>query len=348
MSLKLFHRAFHWEYWPSSMLYVPNLPYAFYLAAKAKHAAFFSAANPSLKSSGNGTESKFCTIQLVPEKFRPKTILHAANSKLENTLFELKNTTINYPIIVKPDVGFRGLLVKKVETEQELVSYLKKYPVDIIIQEYVEFKNECGIFYTRNPNVKKGKISSITLKKFLTVIGDGSKSLKDLIVHHKRASLYKTLIFEIHENSLADVPKKGEEIILSVIGNHSKGTQFLNGNHLISKSLEETFDQISEAIPGWYYGRIDLKYNDFTELENGKNFKVLEINGIIAEPTHIYDSKQSSYFKALKAIRSHWKSLYYISITNHLEHKIPYKSAKVFLSEMFQLRAYTKHLKSIQ
>lgn len=61
------------------MFYIPNLPYAFYLAAKAKHAAFFSAANPSIKSSGNGTESKFTTLGLIPDKYKPKSILHVAN-----------------------------------------------------------------------------------------------------------------------------------------------------------------------------------------------------------------------------------------------------------------------------
>lgn len=228
-----------------------------------------------------------------------------------------------------------------------MLNFIKNHPLDIVIQEFIAFKNECGIFYSRNPSEEKGKITSITLKKFLCITGDGYSTIQELILSDKRAILYFDILSEIHQNNLKNIPKKGEEIQLSVIGNHSKGTQFLNGNHLISKELEQTFDDLSKTIPGWFYGRIDLKYNDFKELEKGKNFKILEINGIIAEPTHIYDAEKSSYFEALKAIREHWKSLYEIATTNHQIHKVPYKSSKKFISEMFELRAYTKKVNAL-
>lgn len=326
---------------------MPNLPYAFYLAAKAKHPAFFSAANPSIKSSGNGTESKFATLALIPNKFKPKSILHIAGEPIEKTLENLSNTNIEFPLIVKPDIGFRGLLVKKLNDKNELINYLKKYPLHTVIQEFIDYENECGIFYSRNPNEEKGKITSITLKKFLKVTGDGKTTLKELILKDKRAKLYSDILFEIHDENLYKVLNEGEIIKLSVIGNHSKGTQFLDGNHLISKKLVNTFDNLSKAIPGWFYGRIDLKYNTFKQLEEGVDFKVLEINGIIAEPTHIYDASTSSYFKALKAIRTHWKSLYNIATINHNQHKVPYKSSRKFIEEMFELKAYTKKVTTL-
>jgi hypothetical protein len=268
-----------------------------------------------------------------------------ANSSISNTFLNVQKEEINYPLIVKPDIGFRGLLVQIINSENELESYLKKYTINIIIQEFINYKNECGIFYYRNPNQEKGVISSITLKKFLIVFGDGISTLKHLILADNRAKLYVDLLTKIHENKINLIPKKNEKILLSVIGNHSKGTQFLNGNHLISKKLEATFDALNKRIPGWFYGRIDIKYNDFTDVENGSDFKILEINGIIAEPTHIYDAQNSSYFKALKAIRTHWKSLYEVSIANHNQYKIPYKSSRKFIAEMFELRAYTKKIK---
>ncbi len=340
-------RFTNWEYWPSSMFYIPNLPYAFYLAAKAKHSAFFSAANPCIKSSGNGTESKYETIKLIPEEYRPKTIFVEATTDFNLVVNLLREKKISYPIIAKPDIGFRGLLVKKILSESALKAYLKKYPIDIIIQEFLDYKNECGIFYLKKPNQKQGKISSITLKKFLSVVGDGEKSIKELILSDNRACRYIDLFSEIHQEGLTKIPVKGEEIKLTSIGNHSKGTQFLCGRNLISPKLEQTFDTLSNHIKGWHYGRIDIKYNSFKELEAGVNFKILEINGIISEPTHIYDSDNYSYFQALKAIRTHWKSLYEIATANHKENKVKYKSAKEFIQEMFELRAYTKRIKSL-
>ena len=87
------------------MFYVPNLPYAFYLAAKAKHSAFFSAVNPSIKSSGNGTESKYQTLQLVPEKFKPKSVLHTYNSNLEDTQISIHWIYLQLDII-KPSTEY--------------------------------------------------------------------------------------------------------------------------------------------------------------------------------------------------------------------------------------------------
>ena len=335
----------NWEHWPSAMFYIPNLPYAFYLALRAKHLTFFSATNPCIKSSGNGTESKYETILLVPEKHRPKSVLVKATTKFKDVLFAIDQQQIAFPLIAKPDVGFRGLLVQKIASEEELKNYLEKYPINIIIQEFLDYENECGVFYHRNPSENSGQISSLTLKHFLSVTGDGISSLKELILADDRAKLYLDLFTEIHKEKLASIPKKNEIIKLTAVGNHSKGTQFINGNHLISKKLISTFDQLSKSIPGWYYGRVDLKYNTFEELENGTDFKVLEINGIIAEPTHIYDSENYTYLKALKAIRTHWKSLFNIATTNHTLFNTPYKNPFHFLNEIIVLKKYTKKIK---
>lgn len=329
------------------MFYVPNLPYAFYLALRAKHSAFFSAANPCIKSSGNGTESKYDVIQLVPEKYRPKSILVTPNSTFSETLSKIEISKILFPLIAKPDIGFRGLLVKKINNKTELKSYLEKYPIDIIIQEFLDFKNECGVFYHRNPNDKKGKITSLTLKHFLSVIGDGKSSLKKLISEDNRAKLYIDLFSSIHKEKMENIPLKDEQVKLTAIGNHSKGTQFINGNHLISHKLEEVFDNLSNSIPGWYYGRIDLKYNSFKELEDGINFKILEVNGILAEPTHIYDAQKTTYLKALKSIRTHWKQLSKIAIYNHKVKNVPYRTTIGLLKDVRKLKKYTKYISKL-
>ena len=336
-----------WEHWPSAMFYLPNLPYAFYLAFKAKHLAFFSAANPCIKSSGNGTESKYETILLVPEKHRPKSVLIKPKTDFKTVCKNIKNQKINFPLIAKPDVGFRGLLVEKITTKEALKNYLEKYSIDIIIQEFLDYKNECGIFYHRNPKDDSGKISSLTLKRFLSVTGDGTSTLKELILADERAKLYIELFSKIHQDKLTEIPIKNKVIKLTAVGNHSKGTQFINGNHLISDKLTDTFDKLSKSIPGWYYGRVDLKYNTFKELEEGIDFKILEINGIIAEPTHIYDSQNYTYLKALKAIRTHWKSLFNIAITNHKNFNTPYKDSLSFLNEILLLKKYTKKIKRL-
>tara|TARA_R110001592_G_scaffold63512_2_gene194431 strand:+ start:13205 stop:14206 length:1002 start_codon:yes stop_codon:yes gene_type:complete len=328
------------------MFYIPNIPFAFFHAIKAKNLVFYTAVNPSIENSGIGTESKYKTMQLIPEKYSPITVFHKADSSIIETIKKVNECSISYPLIAKPDIGFRGLLVKKIRTEKELKKYLEKYPIDILIQEFLTEKKECGIFYLRFPGNQTGKITSITLKDFPFVIGDGKRTIKELILSDKRAKHYIDIIKCDNAISLKNILNKGEKLQLSYVGNHSKGTQFINGNHLISKKLEETITTLNKQVDGWFYGRIDLKYNAFEDLENG-NFKILELNGILAEPTHIYDASKTNYLQALKEMRVHWKQLYKIARINHDQKDIPYRSTIGLLKDVSRLKKYTKSIKKL-
>ncbi len=348
MKFPNYKKFLNWEYWPSYMFYLPVIPYACYLALKARSFGFFSAVNPVIEGSGNGLESKYNTVQLLPEKYKPKTIYIKIDDKTPTILTKLKTNTINFPLIIKPDIGFRGLLVKKINSEKELLEYIKKYnSINLIIQEFIDSKNECGIFYHRIPGKKTGKITSITLKKYLTVVGNGSSSIIELIENDDRAKKYKDLISELNKDKLHTIPQQNEEIVLNIIGNHSKGTQFINGNHLISKELTNFFDSLSNSIKGWYYGRIDIKYNSFDELIKGENFKIIEINGVISEPTHIYDALKGSYFDALKAIKDHWKLIYIIGVKNKKLNNERFTNLKYLINIYFNYKKYLKKVSEL-
>lgn len=325
------------------MFYIPNIPFAFYHALKAKNLVFYTAVNPTIENSGIGTESKYQTMQLIPKEYLPITIFHKANSCIKETLNEVTKQNITYPLIAKPDIGFRGLLVKKIASEKELKSYIEKYPIDILVQEFLTEKKECGIFYLRFPDNKSGKITSITLKDFLHIVGDGKHTIKELVLLDKRAKNYIEIIESNTAIGLETIIKKGEKIQLSDIGNHSKGTQFINGNYLISSKLETTINNLNKQIDGWFYGRIDVKYNTFEDLENG-DFKILELNGILAEPTHIYDASKTNYLQALKEMRVHWKQLYKIARINHDQKNVPYRSTIDLLKDVKKLKKYTKNI----
>lgn len=338
----------NWEYWPTYMFYVPVIPYALYLALKSRSFGFFSAVNPAIEGSGNGFESKYDTVQLIPEKFRPQTIYINIGEKIENILPKLTPNNLKFPLIIKPDVGFRGLLVKKINSENELSEYINNYnSIPLLLQEFIEFKNECGIFYHRIPGEKTGTITSITLKKYLTVIGNGISSLLELIKNDTRAKIYVSLISELNKNKLHTIPEKGEEVLLNCIGNHSKGTQFINGNQLINNELTLFFDDLNRTIDGWYFGRVDIKYNNFDELIKGENLKIIEINGIISEPTHIYDSSNGTYFEALKAIKNHWKIIYLIGIKNNKLNNVNFTNLGYLINMYFKYKKYLKKVSAL-
>lgn len=348
MGISHLKKITNWEYWPSYMFYVPLLPYAFYLAIKARSFGFFSAVNPSIEGSGNGLESKYKTLQLLPQKYCPKTIYVTKGENLKEIVPKLTSNNIQFPLIIKPDIGFRGLLVTKIKDQNELATYLKKYnSINLIIQEFIEYKNECGLFYYRIPGEKSGTITSITLKKYLTVIGNGNSTILSLIMNDERAKYYFKLITELNKDRLKIIPKNNEEIILNIIGNHSKGTQFINGNHLISSQLTDFMDELNDDIKGWFYGRIDIKYHNFDELLLGKNMKIIEINGVISEPTHIYDASKGNYLMALKSIKNHWKIIYLIGIKNNKINKVSFTNLNYLISLYFNYKKYLKKVKTL-
>lgn len=339
-------KLYQWEYWPSYMFYLPNIPFALFHAIKAKNLVFYTAVNPSISNSGIGTESKFETLKLIPDAYIPSSVFHKKGSNTNHTLHELKIKGIEYPLIAKPDIGFRGLLVQKIDSESALLTYIQKYPIDIILQEFLKEPHECGIFFQRHPQETKGVITSITLKEFLHVTGNGNSTVLELIQKHSRAKIYLKLISENPRINLNQILGQGIKLQLSDIGNHSKGTQFINGNHLISPQLEKAFNLLNQQIKGWYYGRLDIKYNSLEDLEKGL-FKIIELNGILAEPTHIYDASKITYLKALKEMRTHWKNLYRIARYNHDTKQVPYKSVIGLIKEVRNLKRYTKNLQKL-
>lgn len=342
-------RLTEWEHWPTSAYYLPLLPFFFMRYLKAGHPNHYLAANPGIRYSGNGTESKHRSLSLLDPKLRPDSIVAAPGEDPDQVQKRLAELDIAYPLIAKPDRGFRGYLVKKLDTPRELQGYLNKVRTEVMIQQFIPYQKELGIFYHRFPGDEKGKVTSVTIKKFLKIRGDGSQSLLELIRKDERARLYLDIFRLIHKERLHQVLEPGEELVLSVIGNHSKGTQFINGNHLIDERLNRLMDRICKPMKGFHYGRLDIKYRDFDALLAGEDFKVLEVNGIISEPTHIYDASHSeaSYFNALRTINRHWEIMSEIALVNHREHEVPYPGVMEYIHNLRWLRGYSKMLKTL-
>ena len=83
----------------------------------------------------------------------------------------------------------KSVLVQKIDDLAALIKYREIANQNFLIQELCNFPNEIGLFYARLPNASNGKITGITLKNFLTVIGDGQSSLTDLLLKNPRHAL---------------------------------------------------------------------------------------------------------------------------------------------------------------
>ncbi|MEP6846927.1 MAG: hypothetical protein ABI861_13025, partial [Panacibacter sp.] len=97
-------------------------------------------------------ESKKEIYDIIPPEYYPKTILVKANTCHEKILFDANEAGLSFPLIGKPDIGMRGLSVKKLENNKDIIDYAQSSKVDFLLQEFIPFEQEVGIFYYRYPN----------------------------------------------------------------------------------------------------------------------------------------------------------------------------------------------------
>ncbi len=309
-SLKTWYiKALSWEYWPMWLVYLPVSFYYVYLSIRAGSFFFFSASNPSIEYGGMFFESKQKIFDLIPKKHYPTTVYIDGDDDLSVIIQKIKAAGMRYPMIAKPDRGERGWCVMKIESENELTEYKKIMPVPFIIQVYIDYPLEFSIFYFRNPGSLQGRVTSVTLKKLLTVTGDGISTIEELVCQNNRSFLQYPKLTKNKNINLTQVLPKGEQKLLVPYGNHVLGAMFLNYHHIIDEKLEKVIDDISKQIEGFYFGRYDLRCTSIEDLKNGKNIAILELNGAGAEPAHIYDPS-FSFFKAQYVIARHYKMMY--------------------------------------
>ena len=286
-------------------------------------------------------ESKKQIYDLLPWQYYPNTIFVRAHTQLREILAEIRKKNVQFPLIAKPDIGMKGLSVKKLYSEEELLEYTIQSRVNFLVQEFVTFDNEVGIFYYRFPNEERGHISGIVRKEFLTVVGDGQSTMTELLKKDKRFILQLSTLKETYGDELKRILQRGEKRILVPYGNHARGAKFIDASDLVDEELTKTIDTICRRVKGFYFGRLDIRFNSWDELRSGKNFSIIEINGAGSEPTHMYDSNHSVFF-AWKEIIRHWNILWKVSSINHRQYKLPYLKISSGLEMLRKNKSYVK------
>lgn len=326
-----FHKLFHWEYWPFQIVYIPIYFLWGYYALKARTIFFFNACNPSMKNGGFVMDSKIEIYDLIPQKFYPTTKFVKEKMPFDAVKTLLETSQIKFPFIVKPDIGLRGSAVKKIHSLDELETYHNKANFDFLVQDLIPYPNEVGIFYVRYPNERTGKITGIVAKEFLIIEGDGCSTFEELLKVNPRYEFQLKVLQKEYGKQLLEILPKGAKRNLVPYGNHARGAKFLDYSHLISLELTKVIDEMCLQIPEFYFGRMDLMFNTWEELEQGKKFSIVELNGAASEPTHIYDPKHSLFF-AWKELARHITFMYEISVANH-QRGFPYLSHQVGMEQ---------------
>ncbi len=132
-----------------------------------------------------------------------------------------------------------------------------------------------------------------------------------MILNDNRARIIASTYFERHKESLDLIIPRGERYILSECGNHCQGALFLDGRSFSTPELLKSIEQITDRIPNFSFGRIDIRYKDEASLKSGLCFEIIEVNGAGSEATHIWDS-QTKLVDAYSVLFQQWSHLFAI------------------------------------
>ncbi len=315
------------EFAPARLFYAPIALYWGWLSLKHLGLTLPTNANPALPFSGLVGESKFEVLREVRGPARElvapyvRILRWGGEDGLHRTMREasaaMDQTGLSFPLVAKPDIGMRGAGVQLVKSQEDLQAYAALFPAgaNMLLQELIAEEGEAGVFYVRHPGEERGEIISLTLKYFPRVTGDGQSTLRDLIMQDPRAGKLAHLYLERHRERLNHIIPTGENVRLAFAGNHCRGTIFRNGNDQITEAMTRCFDEIAKSIEGFFVGRFDVRFGDFGSFCEGKDFRIIEINGAGGEATHIWDSR-TRLFEAYGTLMRQFSHLFEIGAKN--------------------------------
>jgi RimK-like ATP-grasp domain len=312
-------RLLRWEFWPPYLFYPPVVAYIVYLGIKFRSWTLFTAANPAIPAGGFVGESKYEILQHL-EKAGPwlpcSTLLPAGEpaQRLAQAENFMSQHGLQFPAVLKPDAGQRGSGVAVVRSPEQLRQYLSHSSFPAMLQEYVPGE-EFGVFYYRYPGKGRGRVFSVTEKRMPVLWGDGKRTLEELILADDRAVCMSDFYLRKNSERSQQVPAAGESVQLVEIGTHCRGAIFLDGSDTITPALEEAIDRIARSCDGFFFGRFDIRVPSRQHFMAGRNMKIVELNGVTSEATHIYDPKLS-LFDAYRVLFQQWRIAFEIGDLN--------------------------------
>jgi hypothetical protein len=293
---------------PPMLFYVPLVVNWLRLGLRYRSLTLPTAANPKIFTGGMWGETKSSYFDDVAPQERSwiaDFITVARPQGASDPVTEAAAATValdarglSFPLIAKPDIGWHGHGVQRIDSEIQLANYIANFPQGrtLVLQRYVPYAAEAAVLYARLPGEANGHIVSLTLRYFPHVVGNGRMTTRDLIRCDPRAQWKQTLhlgLDSTHRGAdaldLDRVPARGEVVRIALIGNQRAGALYLDGHRHITNALERRFDAIARSMTEFHYGRFDLRFDNINGLMRAEDFSIVEINGIGGEAIDCWD-----------------------------------------------------------
>ena len=293
---------------PPFLFYIPLGVQWLWLGVRHGSLSLPTLANPRIEVGGLWGESKSSYLDMVgPDQrmwiadyttYRRGNGSGAVELDIRRALQATVDAGLSFPLVAKPDIGWRGFGVRLVHSPEELSAYVRAYPENetILLQRVIEYEGEAGVLYARLPGAPCGNVISLTFRYFPYVIGDGQRSIRDLILVDQRAAWKAGHHFGFEPKHLGTavreldrIPAQGETVRLSFIGSNRVGGLYRDAREHITPELVRRFDAISRSLPEFYYGRYDVRFVSVERFREGEDFRIIEINGAGGESINVWD-----------------------------------------------------------
>ena len=320
------------EFWPSWLMYLPVVLQSLLLALRYRSLSLPLIANPQLPLSGMVGIEKSTLLQQAGELCQQAILNWFVHEKSDREVAlqgdqieqQMAAAGFDYPMVCKPDIGCRGSGVKLLKNRQQLTATLASYPsgAGLMIQQLASWEPEAGVFYVRHPDQPRGEIISLALKYSPYVVGDGKRSLRELIADDARAGDLAHLYLQRHQQQLDTVLPVGEPYKLVFSASHCRGAIFRDANQHITEALRQRIDSLMQDLPEFYYGRLDIKFRDLDSFKQGENIEIVEINSASSESLHIWD-RNTAISEALRSLLFQYRTLYQLGAANRAKGYTP-------------------------
>jgi hypothetical protein len=336
-----------WEFWPPWFFYIPVVVWYLLLALRHRSLTLPSCANPGMFTGGIIGESKMATLldlqHTSPEWVAGSFLVEPGTPEARSMALEagMAEQRLGFPLVLKPDVGQRGSGFRIAKNMAQAMAYLVENAEPIVAQEHLAGPEEAGIFYCRVPGEEHGRIFAITVKIFPVLVGDGVRTVEQLVLADPRARLMAGIYLRRLDGQCTRVPAPGEMVRMVEAGNHAQGCIFREGAEWITPALTESIDTISRRLDGFFIGRYDVRFAAYADLARGTGFKILELNGASSEATNAYDPSHS-LGRAYRILLEQWRLVFAVGSANRRRGHRP-TPAHIVVREWLSYRQRARH-----
>jgi hypothetical protein len=284
------------ERMPKWLICVPLAVQWCWLGLRYRSLTLPSAANPCITSGGLVGEGKLEYFEQMGPTGRAATppyvgVRDIAALSERDLASVLGNAGIVFPVVAKPNLGLCGYGVRKLDTPVALREYATLFPSgqSLVLQQYLPQEHEAGIFYARDPRSGAGRLIGLALRYYPRVQGDGCSTLGELVRKDPRTGRMLRSPAHACPHDLDSVPAAGQIVRLATIGSTRVGGLYRDGGALITEALTSAIDKIAREMPEFHFGRFDVRFDDVRDLQAGRGFSIMEINGAGSEAIHAWD-----------------------------------------------------------